>query len=937
MSRPYLKFAAIALAISSRLASQSLADDLNRTGVALLAGESAIPTVDLQIKSGYLRRWYTEDDDETRILLLRVAITSRASEPITIRQSNWTLTAETRELSAISMPPELTRLSVAVNGERLALNSVKTRNLTLEPRQEESTWLIFKNVPDGDQVPEMMLTCNLADQTTVQVDIDQAFAKRLKLRHENIGPANAIALLTIDGSLDTVNAGTLARKIDLLSTKQIYRVIVNFGPRADVPDNNVAGWLRRVAIQSGGNPVVDDNFPSLTSVIDLHYVDRRSSTETEQKNDEDIALPDPFEDDAWNGPSRNTHQHLVEAVDSAIAPLCEMVSREELVRSIRDADNLTKAAVLRHGAERLVDTHLPTILALTNDRNPAVAGAAVFALRRSGDPAAIQTLVTIAKADDTVRPESDADTAPTQKRAIAVQSLAASKYAVAHSEVLGLLSIDDPVLRVTTAQAIAANPRPAWSEPLATLFQKADAADRAELLPALAAVGHPRLLTVLAECLASNEPRLSAKALDLIIGRQEPVAEQLASEWMLKHLELSSPSTQVLAFLRRTRDHRAVPLLLKHLEKKSIDRHDLLLTVLTIGDHRIIEQISADFDSYDTREQLLILKALGEVRSDQFWKLTESVIQQPIGSSEKSLEGVVELLRRNGNDRAVSLLIDLLSRLSEDVNRHRRHFAGVCAALSSTGTPAARDALRDITRNSEEGSSIAKASLAQLYQRSPAYSYVSRGSATLRSGNIKSARLFLEAAVKTDPELPAARLWRGNVVLHTERPSDQELETARTDFARYVELEPDDTEGHTGLALVLVRQGAIESGIAAGMIISQKSNADSVYLYNMACVYGRAIEYLEAHPDETSPEQKSQIEPYRSKGIELLQQSIDNGLDDDNLSWMQQDPDLETIRLSPAFKQLVEKTLGKGEDAPDSKDANEEVKLPKIPAELQPK
>jgi hypothetical protein len=361
-------------------------------------------------------------------------------------------------------------------------------------------------------------------------------------------------------------------------------------------------------------------------------------------------------------------------------------------------------------------------------------------------------------------------------------------------------------------------------------------------------------------------------------------------------------------------------MLLRHLAEKQIDRHELLSTILTIGDHRITEQIAADFEKYNFSEQLLILRALAEVHSKLFWTLTTSVIARSKTSDDKSLEGVVSLLRQNGNDRAVKLLIDVLTRLAADEGHSKRHLAVVCAALVSTGTPEARDALRDVARNSKTASATARQSLLNLYQRSPAQQYVDLGTTELRGRNrVAAAMLYLDAAVKVDPELPNARRWRGNVALRIARPSAQELETARQDFARYVELEPADSEGHTGLALVLVRQGKVEAGLAAGMAIREKSKDDSVYFYNMACIYGRAIEQLKSRPDAGMREQQLQIEKYRSQGVKLLQQSIDNGLDDDNLAWMQQDPDLISIRESPAFKTLVE-----------------DVKLPDIPNGLQP-
>jgi tetratricopeptide (TPR) repeat protein len=922
MSRRVFQFAVLCGLIGTTFGLQAIADEQTKSESASNTGQrEASPAAEIRIEGGYLDNWFTEEDDETRILLLRVSVTNRHSKQITISPKAWKLTAEGRARSAIPMPSEFAGVKATINGERIAFSDLKTdETLSLEPGSEGKTWLLFKNLPDSDQIPEMSLACHVPDVAIVKVDVDEAFSNRLKLQSQVIGPADAIALLTIDGSLDMVNVGKLSQKFDEISASQIRRIILNFGPNAKAPENNVAGWLRTVATQSGKNPVDNEKFaPFPSTIVDFHIVNYRTPDSGAAHARTHSAIRRLNLSEGGSSSSRNVHGELIAAVDSAVTPLCESLPRDELVLSVRTGDNATRAAVLRHAAERLSQASLPLILSLTDDADLNVATAAIYALRSSRNNAATQRLVDIAS-NRNRPPGAAAKSASKLRRTVAVCSLAASKYATAHPEVMRLLSTKDEFLISETANAIAAHPRPVWSEPLAALIGDSPSKTQVHLLPALAAVGHPRLLTILERCLASDDRQLSATALNILIARDEPVAEQLTSQWILKSLKTSSPSPVLLSFLRRTRDHRAIPQLLRHLSEKQIDRHELLSTILTIGDHRITEQIAADFEKYNFSEQLLILRSLADVHSKLFWTLTSSIIANSKTSDDKLLEGVVSLLRQNGNDRAVRLLIDVLARLAADDDHSPRHLAVVCAALASTGTPEARDALRDVARNSKTADSIAQQSLLQLYQRSPAQRYVSQGAAELQGRNrVAAAMLYLDAAVKVDPELPDARRWRGNAALHIERPSAQQLETARQDFARYVELEPDESEGHTGLALVLVRQGKVEAGLAAGTAIKEKSKDDSVYFYNMACIYGRAIEQLEARPDADMREQQLQIEKYRSKGVKLLQQSIDNGLDDSNLDWMQRDSDLVAIRKSPAFKMLVE-----------------DVKLPEIPNGLQP-
>ena len=229
--------------------------------VAQTAATQTAAIVEVQIDGGYIGTWFTEEDDETRILLLKAVVTNRHEAPITVSRKALKLSTEGRDRAAIDVPPEIAGVTISVNGERVAMSDVKTETLKIPPAGNATTWLLFKNLPDSDQIPQMMLTCDVPDVAIVKVDVDETFASRLKLTSQLIGPAKSVALLTIDGALDTVNTGELAQKIDEISATQICRVIVNFGPNAKSPDPGTAGWLRTVAVQSGRAPVVNDNFP----------------------------------------------------------------------------------------------------------------------------------------------------------------------------------------------------------------------------------------------------------------------------------------------------------------------------------------------------------------------------------------------------------------------------------------------------------------------------------------------------------------------------------------------------------------------------------------------------------------------------------------------------------------------------------------------------
>jgi hypothetical protein len=98
------------------------------------------------------------------------------------------------------------------------------------------------------------------------------------------------------------------------------------------------------------------------------------------------------------------------------------------------------------------------------------------------------------------------------------------------------------------------------------------------------------------------------------------------------------------------------------------------------------------------------------------------------------------------------------------------------------------------------------------------------------------------------------------------------------------------------IALVLVRQGKLEEGLAATEDLVRQAPKDLYALYNGACSYARAAE----RPD-TTPEKRTL---YTSRAIELLQLNNDAGHDDHE--HMSTDPDLIALHDHPQWPGILE-------------------------------
>ncbi|MDH4070997.1 MAG: protein kinase [Ignavibacteria bacterium] len=102
-------------------------------------------------------------------------------------------------------------------------------------------------------------------------------------------------------------------------------------------------------------------------------------------------------------------------------------------------------------------------------------------------------------------------------------------------------------------------------------------------------------------------------------------------------------------------------------------------------------------------------------------------------------------------------------------------------------------------------------------------------------------------------------------------------------FPRYLSKYPDDARSHIYYATDLAQVGRIDEAKVEAQKALQLSPGDPLMLYNAACCYARMGETKQA--------------------VDALRESIAVGLED--YEWIKRDPDLETIRDDPGFKELL--------------------------------
>ncbi len=859
------------LCLSMSAASVSAADD----------------PVQLAIDSPYLHTTPNDRGDEVRWLSVFVTVTNHSNTELKIPPSAWQL----RDSKATHQPAPITEAfewpEIIDGDNQTTLASITPRELSIPVGKHERIGLFFQPLMIDLRRPDLTLTLTVAGQRLATLDIDQAASDSLQVNARRIGPARAVGLLQLSGELNSLNASRLVREFDELAVDQrVLRFVVELAAETRIPDQDVMHWLRQVAGQTGLGEIYNDRFAALPSdILAVHLTETAAAKAGQQRPDR--LLAEHYD---------HVHENLDEAVEAALIPLCERLPRDLLLREFREGEAVSQRAMLRHSGERLLDADLPLILGFLQTDQAELRLAALETLRHFESQPAIDALTTAAASDD-------------EKTSLAaLASMATSRFGSVRDRLLALVQTSNGPLRQRVAQTLALYPHADWAPRLLELARDSDPDIRRPALSGLIALRHPQLDQLLRDGLRSDDAAIRNLSLQSLMVSREPENERLAADTVIADLATKPPSRATATFLQRVRDPRALPLLRKWLDSEEPRvRRRVVETLLTTGDQSVLNELAARFSSLGAVEQADILNSLFNASSPDFWTLAPQALQS---RRARLFEATLELLRRDGSDRAVTLLA---SPLDDDAFAASQRSLSVCQTLAAIATPTARDVL--IRQTKAEPATLRSASTAalqQLYARSPAMPFLMRGSALLdQANNPTLAMLHFNLAVEADPEHPPSRIARADIALKAADPSPAELEAARDDLRSAIRFDPSSPFALTCLGLTEVRLGVVADGIRLVEDERERFVGDALYHYNTACIYGRAIEALEAQLESQSPqaeELRTTIERYRIQAVSDLRQSIDNGLDEHNRNWMREDPDLATVRQSPDFEKLFNAT-----------------------------
>ncbi|WP_010585333.1 HEAT repeat domain-containing protein [Schlesneria paludicola] len=876
-----------------------LEGDVERLKQQAPASDTVIePQILAMLDVAHLAPFYA-DNSQTRYLALHVMLANTTKQTFTISQDQVIAEIDGEDRKLKELPRQLLNYTIPSGKQHTQIAAVKPpKEWRLPAGGQTGMWLIYPGLPTGSNVPKCRLKIKLGE-TTKEINVNELQRAQLSLDVQRIGPRECLALLTIGGSMNTFNAGAFVDELDALVEKKVARVVVRWNEGATPPDQPTMQWLMTAAVGNGGNPNHNANYPVIPAAIrEFHLTEFPSGDDAQSRNG---LRP--------TSPSR-VHKTTTESVGAALRTAYLSLPRDELFNEIQKGNPLTRPAALAFGGGRLDVDKLPQIFEWAEDQDPELQKSAIQALSHFGEASAIEKLVYYAKRN--VEPISSS----------AIESLAGSRFGAAHEALLELLKNEPASSKKKIIQVLAKYPRSIWSDTLYEFVTNSSGGADADSIRALIQVGHPQLVDVLERSLKSAEKPIRDQAFQELSKRSDERSEKLAVGYALKALEAGPPDDAVVQLLSRTKDPRAIPMLLKQLDSNH-DRVNVINLLMQLGDQEVADRLVQKYSSLNNNEKVQILQGLKAFRHPKFRELCGEAL---LTNDNQLVTAAATALSQEGHVEGEKFLIAALEK------QKPVHLLGnIVNALANYGTATARDALiRARDSGDKNKHTYASQALLTMRQRSPGYQYVYQARTHQQSNQIKEELEAYEMALQLDSELPEAYWGRGELFL-----KQQKYSAARKDLEKVLELKLDlgEREGDfiTSLAIARICDGQVLEGLKyleenRGRFVEGTREPRSrekryFYLYNAACAYSRAFEYVQKQTE--LPDREALREKYRKQAIVDLTESFQRGFED--YAHAAKDPDFESLREDPEFKKILagrpsEKPADKSEEKSERDD-----------------
>jgi HEAT repeat protein len=847
-------------------------------------------TLHVMFRTSYLGSYYANSPTGgaryARFLASELVFVNNTKQPITIKRDQILLKSDDQTLKLQDIPTQIGYQLFQVNRKSYQLRTLKLlKELIVPAGKSASGWVAFTGIPQGSSVPRLVLEMNKDGQRT-EWNINEYTLGMLDLKVERIGPRGSLGLLTIAGRLNTVNLGSLISALDRWAADNVARAVIRWTDSAEEVDTQLLSWLKQGAALAGsGNSINNPQMPIIApaSMHELHLAhipkynsSRRRTTSSSVRNSYGRYVQIDIES--------RVHKTDMDAVSAALVSAYRNLHVEEVIREIETGHPLTRAAAIAGGGSRLPVENLPVLLEYADHKDPRFQKAALVALGHFGQTEAIEKLIALTQ-------YSDSDLVR-----VATESLAASRYSAAHHALLDVLKSEKSPSKKVIITALARFPRSLWSETIYEIASEFNSETCVEALRALARIGHPELTDLYRRALQHSNTKLRDEAFKLLLTRTDPESERMALEFTLNHLKKSPPTSQMSTLLTKTKNSRAVPMLLKHFRESKGSNSTVTNLLAQIGDQSVAGVFVEMYPQLkQSSSKTTVLTALQKLRSPSYRKLAGQALYD---KNTSLVSTACRTLQSDGSPEAIRMLLEAFEKVE-----NRSTWRYMANALGTIATPEAREALLKTrsSKNTWKHSTVVNA-IRNLQKRSPGYQSLSQGQNYSKQKQWDQAVNSFSLAIKTDPQLSEAYSGRALAYI-TKGGKGTE---ARADFAQAEKLDPYNVKAVAYSALMMADVADGEKYKAALKKSEQSRKRflnDNDFAFQSARLYGKAAKWAIKDKKLSEDDRRSMAEKYRKKSMEELQRAFKLGFK--NKSWANTTTDLEPIRNLPEFKKLV--------------------------------
>ena len=812
----------------------------------------------LMLEDARLANTNRYDASGIRYFVARLLAINLTDQQVTIPTNRIVLIADTQEQTMAESASLLSRTRMQI-GDRDQRNPQLPESLEVPPHGTTSLRVVFAGLESASAVPALLLRAEW-DGGTAELDVNDYERGVLALRTERLGPQDCLAMLTIHGELNSINAGTLTDELDALTLAGVMRVVVDWGPSASPTEDHVFNWLATGTSPDSGIQFTD--LPHIPVTIQEFHVVRQADRGDDHYFAYGIANP--------------VSSTAEEAVSAALRTAFEAVPRMLLRNELAHGHRLSRLAALKHAGARLGPRELPLVLAASDDPDPDIRLRGLAALGQYGDQEAIDRLVAGAKS-------TDADVSQA-----AVNGLAGSRYPQAQRALSQHLdALENPQI-ISVISILANHPRAEWTDRIAGYYESSDPELRLAALRALVQLGHPRIVDFLEAAISSSDSELRSEAFVQLSQRTDPRSEEIAIRYALQRLESDAPDAATYGLLVRTREQRAIAPLFKRLDALTGNREQIVELILQLGGGDVVPQMLERYDGFSAAEKAIVLNQMVETDSVRLHSLALETLRS---QDARLIDVGVRILTAHPDRDTVAVLVEALG-AAESIEA----WSILCNGLATIGDAGARAALMSI-RNQEDRAKRDQVinALTRIKQTSPAYHFSFLAGQQIEQEQHEKALKLLDLAIEFDPEFAEAYAKRGHISL-----LQQTDPCAQADFGRARELDPYDSLAVSGRAIVSVMQGDIADGVAQIKDAAETFPGDATFEYNSACVYGRAIEAMQSAGDEESVNLRNE---YQTEALRHLRESVKLGFNMPD--FIKADPDLAVLHDVPEFEELL--------------------------------